>query len=153
MTLKRGDLLSIKRVTEDEALQMVKAEGTPVGLGEGKDRNMTVDFPEDSPASASDSIIELDGSCSSSPSGDARPNRFARLRDNRFLRASRRPQKEVIRSPPKKPRLGANLSHNVGSRRIQAQTPSKLAMWELDQENQASVEGGDLVFDQNEILG
>lgn len=101
----------------------------------GRNRNSIVrsSLSEDSIASAGEPSIELDGSSSGS---DPRLNRFSRLRDNRFLRVNRRPQTEAIRTPPKRQRLGADLSHNVGSRCTEAQTQSKLELLESDRENQ-----------------
>lgn len=156
MTLKKGDVLSVKRAAKDDGhhhpapdVEMKVEEATgPAGLdkkGKGKSRrNIDVVLSEaGSSTSGNESTLALDGSSSSTPI-HARPDRFARFRDNRFLRASRHPQKDAVRSPLKKPRLGANLNRIVSLRRVEAQTLSKLEMWESDQENQAPVEDEDL---------
>lgn len=144
VVLHKGDLLSVRRAPGDD--DHAKAPGTgqvAVGLGPDRRRNaVRLSLSEDSIPSGTEPSEGLDGNSSSS---GARPNRFARLRDNRFLRVGRRPQKEAVRSPPKKPRLGATLSHNVGSRTEVVQTQAKIEILQPDKENQEPVEGPDVL--------
>lgn len=142
MTLQKGDCLSVQQASildnSEPAKRNKEPAKMPGGLGRSRKNAMVrSSLSEDSTASAGEASIELDGGSSGS---GPRSNRFSRLRDNRFHRAGRRPDTEAVRTPPKRPRLGADLDHNVGSRITKVQTQAKLKMLESDQENQDPAE-------------
>lgn len=147
ITLQRGDILSIIRAGFDGAEAIKTHVGNmPGNLSKRRTKAARSSLSEDSLVTPIEPNDGFDGSNSTS---NTRPNRFARLRDNRFLRATQDQQGKGTRTPSKRPRLGANLSHNIGNRRPEWQTKSKLDTMEPgqgDQENQQILDGQSDLF-------
>lgn len=116
ITLKRGDIISVRRATIDDDGQTPQNKA----YREVEMKNTRLSWEKESPK-----VRRKSGHNDGSITG-IRANRFLRLRDNRFLRPDLdQHMKEAIRSPPKKERQDTPSSHKAGPRRTYRHQVSK----------------------------